>query len=129
MRQDEILDDSELTEVLPAINMATSVEYIWQDQPSSIPHTTFKEKVENRPVMEDLCSLMDSSEKLLTDKMIDNIAKQSNLYAMQKECIQTNTSAREIEVMTGIYLHIGLIKMPRVRVFWEADSRFAPIAE
>lgn len=31
--------------------------------------------------------------------------------------------------MIGVYLRMGLVQMPRVRVYWETDSRFPPIAD
>jgi hypothetical protein len=48
---------------------------------------------------------------------------------MQKEGIQLATTSKEIEIMMGIYLRMGLIQMPRVRAYWENESRFSPIAD
>lgn len=48
---------------------------------------------------------------------------------MQKEGIQLSTTQKEIEIMIGVYLRMGLVQMPRVRAYWEKDSRFPPIAD
>lgn len=61
--------------------------------------------------------------------MISNLSEQTNFYAMQKEGIQLSTTQKEIEVMIGVYLRMGLVQMPRVRAYWETDSRYPPIAD
>ena len=65
---------------------------------------------------------------MLTDEMIDNIVDQTGRNDMQKEGKQLCTTAKEIEMMIGIYLRMGLLQMTRVCAYWEAESPFAPIS-
>lgn len=131
VREDDI-DDLDLADVLPAIQTAAQPiqsEYKWRKQEFTVPDTTFKGKLEEAPRDERLMSPYEFFRKLLTDEMLDNIVDQTNRYAMQKEGIQLCTTSKEIEIMIGMYLRMGLVQMPRVRAYWEAESRYAPIAD
>ena len=131
VREDDI-DDPDLADVLPAIQTAAQPiqsEYKWRKQEFTVPDTTFKGKLEEAPSDERLMSPYEFFRKLLPDEMLDNIVDQTNRYAMQKEGIQLCTTSKEIEIMIGMYLRMGLVQMPRVRAYWEAESRYAPIAD
>ena len=125
----EILDDPDLLEVLEAASPPSKTQYNWQKQAFKVQDTTFKGKLEEAPSDERLMTPYEFFRKLLTNEMIENIVDQTGRYAMQKEGIQICTTAKEIEMMIGIYLRMGLVQMPRVRAYWEAESRYAPIAD
>ncbi|KAJ8300757.1 hypothetical protein KUTeg_022276 [Tegillarca granosa] len=60
--------------------------------------------------------------------MLQNAEEQTNLYALQKDGITINTTKKEIEILIGIYLRMGIVQMPRSRSYWEADTRYDLIA-
>ena len=94
-----------------------------------VPDTTFKGKLEEALSDERLMMPYEFFRKMLTDEMIDNIVDQTGRNDMQKEGKQLCTTAKEIEMMIGIYLRMGFVQMPRVCAYWEAESRYAPIAD
>ncbi|KAK6964472.1 piggyBac transposable element-derived protein 3 [Biomphalaria glabrata] len=48
---------------------------------------------------------------------------------MEKSGKPINTSNKELEQVIGMFLKMGLAKMPGVRCYWETDSRYAPVAD
>ena len=61
--------------------------------------------------------------------MFVNLATESNNYAHQKSGISLQSTAHELETFTGMYFHMGLVKMQAVGCFWETDTRYAPVAD
>lgn len=55
--------------------------------------------------------------------------EQSTLYAHQKDGIILNSSIEEMEQFIGILLFMGLVKMPAIKMYWAAETRFAAIAD
>ena len=49
--------------------------------------------------------------------MFVNLATESNNYAHQKSEISLQSTAHELETFTGMYFHMGLVKMPAVGCF------------
>lgn len=65
----------------------------------------------------------------VTDTMLEGIADETNKYAMQKNGQDLQTNMKEIECFLGIYFEMGLVKMPSISSYWEAELRYEPIAE
>uniref|UniRef100_A0A3Q3EL87 PiggyBac transposable element-derived protein domain-containing protein n=1 Tax=Labrus bergylta TaxID=56723 RepID=A0A3Q3EL87_9LABR len=54
-------------------------------------------------------------------------AEQTNLYSVQKEGKSVNTTAKEIEQVLGMYIHMGLVQMSSVRAYWEMETRLPAV--
>ena len=54
--------------------------------------------------------------------MLSNMAYQANLYSAQKNVESINTDAKELEQLIGVYLRMGLVKMPNQLSYWETFS-------
>jgi hypothetical protein len=67
--------------------------------------------------------------QFIQPSMIQNLVNETNLYSVQKDCVSINTSVQEIEKMIGIYLKMGLVSMRRTKAYWEASTRFPPVAD
>ena len=60
--------------------------------------------------------------------MLSNMAYQTNLYTTQKNVKSINTDAKELEQLTGVYLRMGLVKMPNQRSYWEIFSVYTGVS-
>ena len=67
--------------------------------------------------------------KFVNDDMFDNLATESNNYAHQKSGINLKTTASELETFVGMYFHTGVVKMPSVGCYWEAETRYPAVAD
>ena len=56
------------------------------------------------------------------------ISKQTNLYAQQQNQ-SFETSPEEIEVYVGILIKMGVVNLPRYRLFWSDEFRFPGVAD
>uniref|UniRef100_A0A3Q3LI23 PiggyBac transposable element-derived protein domain-containing protein n=1 Tax=Labrus bergylta TaxID=56723 RepID=A0A3Q3LI23_9LABR len=65
--------------------------------------------------------------QFVTDEMLEETAEQTNLYSVQKEGKSVNTTAKEIEQVLGMYIHMGLVQMSSVRAYWEMETRLPAV--
>lgn len=69
--------------------------------------------------------------QFFTKDMLQLIVEKTNLYSAQKlgpdKSVKTNT--KELELLLGMYLRMGLIQLRSVRMYWEADIRIPLIAD
>ncbi|XP_049961836.1 piggyBac transposable element-derived protein 3-like [Schistocerca serialis cubense] len=63
------------------------------------------------------------------DDVFELIAEQSNIYALQKDSVSLQPSKNEMEQFVGILLHMGIIKMPSIHLYWSNEYRYSPIAD
>ncbi|KAL7373501.1 hypothetical protein ABVT39_007950 [Epinephelus coioides] len=66
---------------------------------------------------------------LFTDKMIQHIAVQTNLYAAQELGDPIKTSPEEIEDFLAILLFMGVFNFPAIDDYWDLESRFDVTAD
>ena len=66
---------------------------------------------------------------LITDTMLENVAKQSNIYGLSKSGLELKTTKKEIEIFIGLYLRMGLMKGHCVRAYWAAETRYPQVAD
>lgn len=60
----------------------------------------------------------------------EQISYFTNLYAIQKSQTRFKpTSADEIKIVIGIHIIMGSLKLPRVRMYWEKDTRVPLVAD
>lgn len=57
------------------------------------------------------------------------IVHHTNQYSLQKTGASVNTNIKDMEQVLGMVLQMGVVQMPGVRVYWEAATRFAPVAD
>uniref|UniRef100_A0A3Q3E559 PiggyBac transposable element-derived protein domain-containing protein n=1 Tax=Labrus bergylta TaxID=56723 RepID=A0A3Q3E559_9LABR len=91
----------------PSIDFIASVEEGTEDRCDWTPYMYFKQFV--------------------TDEMLEETAEQTNLYSVQKEGKSVNTTAKEIEQVLGMYIHMGLVQMSSVRAYWEMETRLPAV--
>ena len=62
--------------------------------------------------------------KFITKEMLETVVLQTNLYSMQPEGDNINTSPKEIEQLIGCLFPMGLVKMPNQRSYWEGHMSY-----
>ncbi|XP_070382867.1 piggyBac transposable element-derived protein 2-like [Dermacentor albipictus] len=61
-------------------------------------------------------------------EIFDSLAKFTNLYALQRNG-DLVTTKEELKVFFGILMLMGVLKFPRVRMYWQASTRIPAIAD
>jgi len=67
--------------------------------------------------------------KYLPDSHFDEAALFTNMYAMSKLGKELKTCANEIKVLYGAHAMIGIIKYPRIHMYWQRGIQFDLIAQ
>ncbi|ESO87926.1 hypothetical protein LOTGIDRAFT_176881, partial [Lottia gigantea] len=67
--------------------------------------------------------------RFISRQMLENTCLNSNEYCMQKNGIDGRLTIKELEQVIGMYLRMGIVQMPGNRVYWERDTRYAPVAD
>ena len=57
------------------------------------------------------------------------ICNQTNLYSVQKNGKNINTTPGEIEQFIGLQMLMSVFKLPDYRMYWANETRYPPIAE
>ncbi|XP_049835116.1 piggyBac transposable element-derived protein 3-like [Schistocerca gregaria] len=65
----------------------------------------------------------------INDDVFQLIAEQSNIYALQKDSVSLQTIKNEMEQFVGILLHMGVIKVPSIHLYWWNEFRYSPIVD
>ncbi len=63
--------------------------------------------------------------------MLELLREQTNLYSAQKSKCHNNinTTVKELEILLGLYLCMGLCQLPRNCAYWENDSWCPMVAD
>uniref|UniRef100_A0A8D0AN67 PiggyBac transposable element-derived protein domain-containing protein n=1 Tax=Sander lucioperca TaxID=283035 RepID=A0A8D0AN67_SANLU len=94
-------------------------EIKWRHRPfTTIMDTSF----ENPPIHEDPpMRPYEYFKQYIPDEIFDLMADNTNVYAMQSGTLSFKpTSPGEIRTVIGLHLDMGVMKMPRVSMYWEA---------
>lgn len=81
---------------------------------SELAKTTVSSMTEEPPADGTVGSLCTNFRHMVTEEMLKMIENQTNFYSMQKAGVEISTAIKEIEMFIGIYLQMGLVKIPRV---------------
>ncbi|KAH7940561.1 hypothetical protein HPB49_001894 [Dermacentor silvarum] len=61
--------------------------------------------------------------------MFSELAKFTNIYALQQEGVELQTTADEMKVFFGIMMRMAVLKYPRIRMYWQEDTKVPTIAD
>ena len=103
-------------------------EPTWEYVPITQVDTSFKGLIELAPE-NGLKTPYEYVRDLITDTMLENVAKQSNIYGLSKSGLELKTTKKEIEIFIGLYLRMGLMKGHCVRAYWAAETRYPQVAD
>lgn len=108
---------------------AKKKEYSWRKKQFQPPSVDFIASDEEGT--EDRCNWTPYMyfKQFVTDEMLQETAEQTNLYSVQKEGKSVNTTAKEIEKVLGMYMHMGLVQMSCVRAYWEMETKLPAVCD
>ncbi|KAI2647593.1 PiggyBac transposable element-derived protein 2 [Labeo rohita] len=108
---------------------AKKKEYRWRKKQFQPPSVGFIASDEEGT--EDRCNWTPYMyfKQFVTDEMLQETAEQTNLYSVQKEGKSINTTAKELEQVLGMYMHMGLVQMSCVRAYWEMETKLPAVCD
>jgi hypothetical protein len=124
-------DDRPLSDLLgkPAKSKSekTPTVFRWRKKQPHMPaDITWKGKLSDPPEEDDLP--ITYFRRFFPQELIRLIVEQTKIYAFQ-EGSNFETDHDEIEQYLGILLRMGLVSMPRYRMYWSNELRFPPVAD
>ena len=102
-------------------------KYKWLKKSLTPPDTAFTERFSEPP--EIIPSPSDYFKKFISDECFENIALETNIYALQKDGKEICITKEEIEQFFGILLFTGIYSAATYRMYWETHSRISLIAD
>uniref|UniRef100_A0A8C6NRK9 PiggyBac transposable element-derived protein domain-containing protein n=1 Tax=Nothobranchius furzeri TaxID=105023 RepID=A0A8C6NRK9_NOTFU len=102
--------------------------YRWLKKNFISPSTDFSGQDVTNGV-QSLCGPLEYFQKFVTEDMIKALADNTNQYSVQKKVSSIHTNTKEIEQKIGMYLKMGLVQMPGICMYWEADTRYSPVSD
>lgn len=63
------------------------------------------------------------------DSIFSDLAHFTNIYSLQRNGNELHATTEEIKVFFGIMMRMALLKFPRVRMYWQEDTRIPSIAD
>ncbi|XP_010789626.1 piggyBac transposable element-derived protein 3-like [Notothenia coriiceps] len=103
--------------------------FLWRKKAFETPDHTFKGERVQPP--DELPTPLQYFRRFITDEMLVAMMEQTNLYSVQTSATHKNvqTSVKELEILIGMYLRMGLCQLPGNRVYWENDTRIGMVAD
>lgn len=92
----------------------------------------FDNTVETDPPLEEQPSLKSSHEyfsRYIHPTFFDTISTCTNLSSVNRTGKSLNTTSEEVRSFIGCSMAIGILGLPRIRMFWAAETRVKLIAE
>uniref|UniRef100_A0AAZ1XVK0 PiggyBac transposable element-derived protein domain-containing protein n=1 Tax=Oreochromis aureus TaxID=47969 RepID=A0AAZ1XVK0_OREAU len=104
-------------------------KFSWRKKTFETPETTFKGPCAKPP--DEIHTPLEYFKNFITDDMLLLLIEQTNLYSVQKSnhLRNVNTTVKELEILIGLYLRMGLCQMPGNRAYWENDTRCPMVAD
>uniref|UniRef100_UPI00358E1344 piggyBac transposable element-derived protein 3-like n=1 Tax=Myxine glutinosa TaxID=7769 RepID=UPI00358E1344 len=107
-------------------------KYTWCKTDFQPPDQTFRGPEFPEPYTDDdgtMHTPLQYFRMFITEEMLQLIVDNTNQYSLQKNGVSVKSNIKEIEQVLGMILLMGVVQMPGVRVYWEAATRFAPVAD
>jgi Transposase IS4 len=106
---------------------ASKKVYVWTKQAFTAPDITFSGEKPQAP--QEIASPLNYFKRFISDEMLTAAVENTNLYSVQKDGKSVEMDVKELEKVIGIYLQMGIVKMPGVRYYWENETRYPPVAD
>lgn len=123
---DEDVPLAELTGPQKEQNRAAKT-YRWLKKDFEVPDVNFQDEPAESGSKDDTPLVY--FRRFFTLDMLENIVEHTNRYSVQKHGKCVDTSIKEMEQVLGMYLRMGLAQMSGVRMYWENEVRYGPVAD
>ena len=128
-------DDVPLVDLLPLADVSKNFDmqqhvYRWRADRAPPPRMSTEFKGYTHVAEGNLENPIDYFKAFFSDEMTELIAEQTNLYSVQCDVAKgsVGTSKTEIERLLSVFLKMCIVQMPRYSMYWEAETRYSPIA-
>lgn len=111
----------------PATARGAPEHYTWRKCQYDAPDSEFTGDPMEDPLQVD--TPLEYFRKFIDDDMIELLVSMTNIYSVQKNGKDLNTNKKEMEQVIGMFFKMGLVRMPGTTMYWEIDTRYAPVAE
>ena len=101
--------------------------YTWRKTTYEPPDTAFKGDPFDNP--KEISMPYQYFQQFIDSEMIEQLTEQTNIYAFQQTGKLLAVTQKELEQVIGMYFGMGLVRMPNSRMYWENDTRYAPVAD
>jgi len=101
--------------------------YTWKNGTFSPPDVSFTGELPQPP--DDISSPLEYFRQFVSTDMLTLLVENTNLYSVQKNGRAVDTDVKEVEKILGIFLLMGIVRMPGVRYYWENATRYPPVAD
>ena len=100
----------------------------WRKKEPELPDISFLGSGFTLPEDVDELTPLTYFKQFWDDSITENIVEQTNLYSVQEQGSSVCTTKDEVEVLLGIQMKMGLIKIPKYELYWDSRTRYEPIA-
>ena len=104
-----------------------TINYKWRKKLHDVPNLTFTGNVLEAP--RNSLTPLDYFYQFIDNDMFQILAENTNLFTVQKHGKSLDTNLKELEQIVGMFFRMELVKMPSSRMYWETDTRHAPVAD
>ena len=120
-------DDEPLAKVVGASFQQSSFtgkvqknQYTWRKGTFNPPDSAFTGELPQPP--DDISSPLEYFRQIISTDMLTLPVSNTNLYSVQKNGRSVDTDVKKVEKIPGIFLLMGIVRMPGVRYYWENDT-------
>lgn len=122
------IEDSALPEnsanVFQAVSLTDKNNITWRKTPLVVNVAEFNMDSMDDNVDDELLAPIDYFKKYLPDEFFENLAEKTNLYATQINKNRFKQTAKdEMQVLFGLHVLAGILKYPRVRLYWDSTLK------
>ena len=100
----------------------------WRSRPAPRFDSSYKGDLLPPPPLEEH-SPLEFFKMFFDDELISFLADQTNIYSVSKVGTSINTNPKEIEQFLGAIIIMGILKLPRYRMYWSPKTRIPVIAD
>ena len=124
-------DDEPLSRIATASGAANCKKnpYSWRNTDFQPTNVAFTGQIPEPPEDAVIKTPIEYFRRFMTDDMMELTAEQTNIYSLQTKGRCVNTNKKELEQLMGMYLKMGIVQMPGIRVYWEKDTRYGPVSD
>ena len=122
--EDMSVDASFAVESMPGIRGHT---FIWRKNDIPAIDDSFRSSYSDPPQPE--LTPLHYFKMFFTDEAVILVAEQTNLYSVQKTCKSIDISETEIATVIGMYMLMGIVKLPSYKNYWSQKLRYPVSAD
>ncbi|KAH7948955.1 hypothetical protein HPB49_003630 [Dermacentor silvarum] len=115
-------DATVITSNKPATSKKGEMKWMKKDFAPSDVDCHYNPEIASRPQQPLVCC-----SKYFTEQIIEDLAEFTKRYVLQRDSTVLVTAKEEIKIFFGMVMLMGVLKCPRVRMYWQPATRIPAI--